>query len=140
MLVVVALVFAGWARVGDFGTPADAKAMLEKAVAAVKKDKAKALELFTKGEGRFKDRDLYPCGGGADGKFTAQPKLLGQSLKQRKDKTSKAFGEEIHKVAQEGKISEVPCLWTRPNETIPVEKVAYVANVGDQACAVGYDK
>ena len=33
--------------------------MLERAVAAVKKDKAKALDMFNKGEGGFKDRDLY---------------------------------------------------------------------------------
>ena len=31
--------------------------MLEKAVAAVKEDKAKALDMFNKGEGGFKDRD-----------------------------------------------------------------------------------
>ena len=29
------------------------------AVAAVKEDKAKALDMFSKGEGGFKDRDLY---------------------------------------------------------------------------------
>ena len=140
MLVVVSLVFAGWAGAGDFGTPAEAKAMLEKAVAEVKKDKAKALEMFTKGEGGFKDRDLYPYCGGPDGKFTAHPKLVGQSLKELKDKTGKAFGEEIYKVAQDGKISEVPYMWPRPNETNPVEKVAYVTKVGDQVCAVGYYK
>ena len=33
--------------------------MLERAVAAVKEDKAKALDMFNKGEGGFKDRDLY---------------------------------------------------------------------------------
>ena len=43
----------------DFGTPEEAKAMLEKAVAAVKENKAKALDMFNKGEGGFKDRDLY---------------------------------------------------------------------------------
>ena len=37
-----------------FGTSEEAKAMLEKAVAAVKQDKAKALDMFNKGEGGFK--------------------------------------------------------------------------------------
>ena len=41
------------------GTPDEAKAMLMKAVAAVKADKAKALDMFNKGEGGFLDRDLY---------------------------------------------------------------------------------
>ena len=41
------------------GTADEAKAMLMKAVAAVKADKAKALDMFNKGEGGFLDRDLY---------------------------------------------------------------------------------
>jgi hypothetical protein len=40
------------------GTAAEAKAMLAKAVAAVKADKAKALDMFNKGEGGFLDGDL----------------------------------------------------------------------------------
>ena len=35
----------------DFGTSEEAKAMLKKAVAAVKENKAKALDMFNKGEG-----------------------------------------------------------------------------------------
>ena len=42
-----------------YGTSEEAEAMLEKAVAAVKQDKAKALDMFNKGEDGFKDRDLY---------------------------------------------------------------------------------
>jgi hypothetical protein len=41
------------------GTADEAKAMLMKAVAAVKADKAKTLDMFNKGEGGFLDRDLY---------------------------------------------------------------------------------
>ena len=56
----------------DFGTPEEAKAMLERAVAAVKEDKAKALDMFNKGEGGFKDRDLYVwCANASDGIMTA---------------------------------------------------------------------
>jgi signal transduction histidine kinase len=140
-LALPALLLAGlvWGA-GDYGTPAEAKAMLEKAVAELKKDKAKALEMFTKGEGGFKDRDLYTFCGGPDGKFTAHPKLVGQSMKDLKDKSGKPFGEELYKVAQESKIAEVSYLWPRPGETEPVQKVAYVTKVGDQVCAVGYYK
>jgi len=54
------------------GTADEAKAMLMKAVAAVKADKAKALEMFNKGEGGFLDRDLYVfCANVSDGKFVA---------------------------------------------------------------------
>ena len=54
------------------GTADEAKAMLMKAVAAVKADKAKALDMFNKGEGGFLDRDLYVfCGNVSDGKTVA---------------------------------------------------------------------
>lgn len=29
-------------------------------------------------------------------------------------------------------------MWPRPNETEPVQKIAYFTKVGDQVCAVGY--
>lgn len=105
-----------------------------------KADKAGALSQFTKGEGGFKDRDLYPFCGGPDGKFTAHPKLVGQSLKDLKDKAGKALGAEMYQVAQEGKVAEVAYMWPRPGSTDPVPKVSFVTRVGDQVCAVGYYK
>jgi signal transduction histidine kinase len=141
MTAAAALAGLAFAAVaGEFGTSAEAKAMLEKAVAALKADKAGALAKFAKGEGGFKDRDLYPFCGGPDGNFTAHPTLVGKSLKDLKDKTGKPLGEEIYKVAQEGKIAEVSYMWPRPVTTEPVPKVSYVTKVGDQVCAVGYYK
>jgi signal transduction histidine kinase len=139
-LALLALGLAGAAVAGDFGTSAEAKAMLEKAVAALKADKGGALAKFTKGEGGFKDRDLYPFCGGPDGNFTAHPSLVGKSLKDLKDKTGKPLGEEIYKVAQDGKIGEVSYMWPRPGTTEPVQKVSFVTKAGDQVCAVGYYK
>jgi signal transduction histidine kinase len=109
-------------------------------VAALKADKAGALAKFAKGEGGFKDRDLYPFCGGPDGNFTAHPSLVGKSLKDLKDKSGKPLGEEIYKVAKEGQVSEVSYMWPRPGTTDPVAKVSYVTKVGDQVCAVGYYK
>ena len=63
----------------QYGTAEEAKAMLEKAVAAVKENKAKALDMFNKGEGGFKDRDLYVyCANASDGIFTAHPTFMGK--------------------------------------------------------------
>ena len=124
----------------QFGTAAEAKAMLEKAIAEVKADKAVALGKFNKGEGGFKDRDLYPFCGGPYGNFTAHPTLQGKSLKDLKDKAGKALGEEIYKTAKEGQISDVSYMWTRPGSEQQVQKVSYVTKVGDQICAVGYYK
>ena len=139
-LAVLSLGLATFAFAADFGTAAEAKAMLEKAVAALKANQASALSMFTKGEGGFKDRDLYPFCGGPDGMFTAHPSLVGKSLKDLKDKSGKPLGEEIYKSAQQGKITEVSYMWPRPGTTDPVQKVSYVTKVGDQVCAVGYYK
>ena len=136
--LVLMVVSTGWA--GEFGTAAEAKAMLEKAVAAVKANKADALAKFAKGEGGFKDRDLYPFCGGPDGNFTAHPSLTGKSLKGLMDKAGKPLGEEIYAKATEGKISEVSYMWPRPGTSEPVQKVTYITKVGDQVCAVGYYK
>ena len=130
----------GTATAAEYGTPAEAKAMLEKAVVAVKADKAKALEMFTKGEGGFKDRDLYPYCGGPDGNFTAHPTLVGKSLKDLKDKAGKPLGAEVYAAAKDGSIAEVSYVWPRPGQTDPVAKVVFVTKVADQVCAVGYYK
>jgi signal transduction histidine kinase len=141
LLVLSAIAFGGMAfAAGEFGTEAEAKAMLEKAVAAMKKDPKAALAMFNKGEGGFKDRDLYPFCGGPDGNFTAHPTLAGKSLKDLKDKAGKPLGEEIYKTAQEGKISQVSYMWPRPGSTEPVQKVTFVTKIGDEVCAVGYYK
>jgi signal transduction histidine kinase len=96
--------------------------------------------MFTKGESGYKEKDLYVFCGGPDGNFTAHPKLVGKSLKDLKDKSGKALGEEIYKGAKEGGMTEVTYMWPRPGEEKPSEKVAYVEKVGDQVCAVGYYK
>jgi len=141
MLVVVAsLVMAIAAPVfaGNFGTAAEAKAMLERAVDALKADKAGALAKFNKGEDGFKDRDLYIFCGGPDGNFTAHPMLLGKSLMDLKDKNGKPLGKEIYSAARVGQIKEVSYMWPRPGGTEPVEKFTYVTKIGDQVCGVGY--
>jgi hypothetical protein len=71
--VAVLCAAIGPIRAGQYGTPEEAKAMLERAVAAVKEDKAKALDMFNKGEGGFKDRDLYvACANASDGVVTGR--------------------------------------------------------------------
>ena len=63
---------ATFAQQGQFGTAQEARAMLDKAVAAVIANKDAALAMFNKGENGFLDRDLYPfCSNASDGKFVA---------------------------------------------------------------------
>jgi hypothetical protein len=66
--VVICSFVAPKVRASPSGTAEEAKAMLEKAVAAVRADKTKALEMFNNGEGGFKERDLYvSCANALDG-------------------------------------------------------------------------
>jgi len=114
--------------------------LLQKAVAALKADKAKALSQFAKGENGFRDRDLYPFCGGADGTFTAHPTLTGKSMKDLKGSDGELVGTRLYDSAKEGEISEVEYVWPKPGASAPSPKVSYVTKVGDQVCAVGYYK
>jgi hypothetical protein len=118
--------------------------MLLRAVAAVKADRAKALDMFNKGEGGFLERDLFPfCFNLSDGKNVAtQVKLaLGQDVRTFKDSTGKAFGEGVFAAAKEGQITEVSVMFPKPGaDTTPVTKMNFVTGVGDLGCGVGYYK
>jgi hypothetical protein len=132
------------------GTADEAKAMLMKAVAAVNADKAKALDMFNKGEGGFRDRDLYVfCANTSDGTIVAMgnPDLkqaLGTDLRAAQNSTGKAFGVEIYAAMQkpEGEITEVSYMMVKPGAGgTPVAKVSLVARAGyDLGCGVGYYK
>jgi signal transduction histidine kinase len=131
------------------GTAAEAKVMLEKAVSAVKADKANALDMFNKGEGGFQDRDLYVfCSNINDGRLVADgnpnaKQLIGTDDRTLKDSTGKAFGQELFAAGQkpEGQISEVGYLFPKPGpDKTPVPKVSFVTRVGDIYCGVGYYK
>jgi hypothetical protein len=153
VIMLSSTAFAQDAR--QYGNADEAKAMLAKAVVAVKADKAKALDMFNKGEGGFLDRDLYPfCFNSDDGKHlaTQAKRLVGQDIRSLMDPTGKAFGLELYGAAQnpEGQITEVTYMFPKPvgdttpgqnvRFTTPSQKVTFVVRVGDLGCAVGYFK
>jgi single cache domain-containing protein len=146
---VVTLSPAVFGQQPGHGTADQAKAMLLKAVAAVKADKTKALNMFNTGEGGFLDRDLYVfCANTGDGKIVAignpnAKQLLGQDQRTLKDPTGKTFGLDLYAAGQkpEGQITEVRYMFVRPGpDTKPVPKVSLVTRVGDLVCGVGYYK
>ena len=129
------------AQKAGFGTAEEARAMLDKVVAGMKSDKAKTLAQISKGE--FKDRDLYPYCVGPDGKYAAHPDAsrIGLVQKDVKDKSGKAYGEEMARVAKEGQIAEVSYVFPRPGgDGSPVPKVGLVTKVAGYICVVGYYK
>ena len=128
-------------QAAQYGTAEEASAMLDKAVAAVKADKTKALGMFNKGEGGFKDRDLYVfCANTSDGVMTAHPYLKGELLKSIVGKKGFPLGKAIMETAAEGKIQSVTYWWPRPGTETPLEKHTFYTKVGDQICGVGYYK
>jgi signal transduction histidine kinase len=131
------------------GTAEEAKAMLDKAAAAVKADKAKALDTFNAGKDGFLDRDLYVfCAEAKAGKIVANgnpnaKKLLGTDLRKLKDSKGKPYGEEIFAAGQkpEGQITEISgYLFPKPSDPKPASKNSFVTKVGDLFCGVGYYK
>jgi len=145
MAVAFMLSAAAFAQTG--GTPQEARAMLDKAVAAVKADRDVALAMFIKGEGGFLDRDLFPfCLRIADAKSLAGPKAVpaGTDVRTLKDANGKAYGEAVYAAGQkpEGEITEVAgYLFPKPGAITPTfPKTSFVTKVGDLICGVGYYK
>ena len=141
----LALSTSTFAQQGQFGTAQEARAMLDKAVAAVKANKDTALVMFNNGDSGFKDRDLYPfCFNLSDGKFVAAIKrLLGTDARDLKDPTGKVFGPELYAAAQksEGQITEISYMFPRPGaDQTPVPKITFVTKADDLGCGVGYYK
>jgi hypothetical protein len=132
------------------GTAEEAKAMLMKAITAVRVDRAKALDMFNKGEGGFRDGDLYVfCANTSDGTIVAigNPNLkqaLGTDMRAAQNSTGTAFGAEIYAAIQkpEGQITEVSYMMPKPGaDDTPVAKVSLVARAdADLGCGVGYYK
>ena len=124
----------------EYGSSDEAKAMLENTVAQMKAHKEQTIAQIN--AGAIKDKDLYPYCGGPDGMVTAHPdpNVRTMSLKSLKDKKGNAFLEDVYDDVEEGKITEVEYVWTRPGEDKPVDKVAYLTKVDDQVCGVGYYK
>jgi hypothetical protein len=134
-MVAFSLSAVASAEASQYGTPDEARVMLDRAVAAVKENEAKALEAFNKGEEAFKDRDLYVlCANASDGIITASPTSKGGQLKDLPP------GKEVMRTASEGKVSEITYLWPRPGSIRPLEKHTFYTKVEDQICGVGYYK
>lgn len=125
----------------DFGTAEEARAMLDRAVTELKAGEAGALAKFNDAAGGYRDRDLYIFCADKDGKLVAHPALpLGTDMRALKDKTGKAFGEELFIAAREGQYKQVSYMWPRPGSPYAVAKVSYMTRVGDDLCGVGYYK
>jgi Single Cache domain 2 len=125
----------------DAGTEQDARAMLDRAVAALKADKEAALASFTAGEPGFKDQDLYVFCVAPDGVVTANgghPDHIGLDTHTEIDSQGKNIGEAILAAAEPGETNIATYMYPKPGSAEPALKSALISQVEDQICGVGY--
>jgi hypothetical protein len=122
---------------------ARAKAMLERAVVALKADPAAAIAKFNRADGGFRERDLYvACFDAKTGivQSHVDPKQLGVDIRTLKQPDGKPFGLALFDAAKEGAIATVDYQYPAPGSAAPVAKQSYVTRVGNEGCLVGYYK
>ena len=125
------------ASADEFGTAEEAKAMLDRAIAAVEADEPGAIAMFNHNDSRFRDRDLFVfCFNAQDGKFTAHEAMVTQDVRTLRDKTGNPFGEQMYLKPKQGQITTVAYMSPVPGSTEQAIKRAYLTRVGDQVCGV----
>lgn len=142
VLLCIAFALPAWGA--ERGTPAEAEAMVKRAVAYVKANgRDKAANEFTNGTG-FKDRDLYISYYELTGKVIAHganAKLVGKDLSALKDPDGKPFIQMIIDVAKsKGKGWTDTYKFRDPLTDKMAEKVIYVERVDDTWIGVGVYK
>jgi len=130
-----------WAA-GKKSTAAEAKAMLKRAVAAMKADKRNALESFTTGTHGFKERDLFVfCARKSDRVMAAHggwPRLVGVRMSKLTTRKGRRIGDEMLSNAKPGKFTSIKYrAWVRGSKE-PRSKVTFLTEVAGHACGVGY--
>jgi len=134
---------AGCATAQQFGTAAEAKAMLDRAVTEMKAGEGAAIAKFNDKDNKaFRDRDLYVfCYTMSDGKFTAHPNpaLMNTDVRALKVGNDN-LGERLYSETKEGAVATVDYNFPKPGTTEPVAKQSYVTRIGAQGCGVGYYK
>lgn len=143
--VILFLVFAvRFASASEFGTPAEAEAMVKKAIAYLKANgKDKAFAEVNNSKGQFTDRDLYIFVYDINGKCVAHgfnPKMIEKDLIEMKDPDGKFFVKErIEIVKTKGKGWQ-DYKFTNPVSKKIEQKTAYIERVEDLIFGCGVYK
>jgi len=126
----------------EFGTKEEASALLDRAVAILRVDKNRALNLFTTGDGGFIQKDLYVFCFRGDGTLIAHPNLVGVNIFEvgLTDLEGAPLGESLFDAAGVGEVGSVTYKLPRPTTDSDREytKTAFVTRVGGHVCGVGY--
>ena len=127
---------------GEFGTKEEAAALLDRAVALLRVDKNRALDLFTTGDGGLIQNDLYVFCFVPNGTITAHPSFVGFDIygSEQKDLQGTQLGEALFNAARAGGIGEATYQYERPTTGSDKEftKTALMTRVAGIVCGVGY--
>lgn len=129
-----------------FASADEARAMLDRAIGALKANEATALKAFNDEKNKdFRDRDLFVfCFSLPDGNFTAyqSPLMIGSDVRELKlDKDT--IGQRAYDVvakAAEGDIVSIEYTFPKPGSKQPATKQSLEARIANQACGVSYFK
>ena len=131
----------------QLAAPADGKAMLERAIAALKANEAAALKAFNDEKNKdFRDRDLYVyCFSLPDGNITAyqSPVMIGTNVKELKVPPNNPVGQRAYDAvakAAEGEIVSFTYDFPKPGTKALAPKETLEVRIGKQACGVSYFK
>ena len=137
-LTVLCLVTAAVAQ--ERGTPAEAKAMLEKAIAHYNKvGQKKALADFNSKE-QWISHDLYVFCVDKRGLTLANggfPERVGGPVPKMKTNDGTEFGKALWDAVGKKGSGEVRYSWTNPTTKVAEQKVSYVKKAGSNVCGVG---
>jgi len=124
-MAILFLASVGAAMAEEKGTPAEAKAMVKKAVAFMKEvGKDKALAEFNNPKGKFIYKDLYVWATAMDGTNLSHPytpALIGKNMMNLKDADGKLFVKERIEMAKTKGSGSIEYRWTN-QQTKKVEK------------------
>jgi cytochrome c len=141
LLVVLCLLFGSMAFAGEKGSPAEAEALVKKAVAFIKANgKDKAFAAFTNKDPQFVDRDLYVFVYDMDGKVLAHgqnPKMVGKDMSDMADPDGKLYVQERIKIAKTKGSGWQNYKFSNPTNKKIEEKTAYIEKVDDFIVGAG---
>lgn len=142
MLILCCLVMALPARAAEFGTKAEAVAMVKRVQAKFKAEGAEATfkAVSDKSVAEFHDRDLYPFIYDMEGlnvAHGARPALIGKNLITLKDQDGKFLVREMRDIAKTKGSGWFDYKWPNPLNSKIEDKTSYVEKMGDYWVGVG---